>query len=85
MQEELQRECDTWQRRAQSLEVVPKSEGTGPCGKHHQERWGFDDLHDNIRDVYVFMILLCIVAYLYTHNTHTHVYIYIYRYTYACP
>ena len=49
--------------------MVPKSEGAGPtgdgAGKHHQERWGFDDLHDHIRDVYVFMILLCVVAYLY--------------------
>jgi len=31
VQEELQRECDTWQRRAQALEVVPKSEGCKAC------------------------------------------------------
>lgn len=28
VQEDLQRECDTWQKRAQALEV-PKGEGTG--------------------------------------------------------
>jgi len=31
VQEELQRECDSWQRRAQALEVVPKSEGCKAC------------------------------------------------------